>query len=674
MSHRESWLKLKIRFSVPRLSWSSFRFFTGLLSGSKPQELSYQTSIVFWGFSVIDNSILTAFSKDWHHFSSTLCQPDSYTDLSVDQLQEMYDITLPLLLDKHAPLRTVRKRYQPLTPWFDAECATSRRKSRLFERRYRSTKSAADRLAWTNQVRRMHHLYDRKQNSYWEAKVNDSQGNPKKLWRTLSQVLCKDRTRTTTSTDGLTAEGFSKAFLEKVETVRSKTSHALRPSFDGVTCTSHVHVSGIYDGWCAIRSTPDTECAKQELWPWPSSDLGREAIPWRTFSVHHNTFQCFLAWWHISNNSEVCIGHSSPQEIQSWFHQSQQLQTNFESVVLVKDAGALCEWSGKCILHEKWTATGGTISVQEVPFNWECRPQSSIGYLLRGRQGKGNSSGSVGYECGFWHGRSCYPPGATALQIWIRRCRLEMVLLLSHGSHAARLVRWCDVVCGLGFLWCCVPQGSVLGPVLFLVYSADAIAISDKHGFSAHVYADDMQLYDHADQHNCASLIVRLSTCVGEISEWMASNRLCLNPMKTEIIWLGSTRRIANCPVDPQDIAGAMIVPSKLIRDLGVMVDDDLTLTAHVSHLSSSCFYQLRQLRAIRRSLSTDTAHALVCALVHSRDSCYTNQNYWSTWFFICLSVGLERCAYAFERPFHHFHNFQKTAENFFILKVLITV
>ena len=324
-------------------------------------------------------------------------------------------------------------------------------------------------------------------------------------------------------------------------------------------------------------------------------------------------------------------------------------------------------------------------------------------------------------------------------------------------------------------LWSWFPQGSVLGPVLFLVYSADAIAISDKHGFSAHVYADDMQLYDHADQHDCASLIVRLSTCVGEISEWMASNRLCLNPMKTEIIWLESTRRIANCAVDPQDIAGAMIVPSKLIRDLGVMVDDDLTLTAHVSHLSSSSFYQLRQLRAIRCSLSTDTAHALVRALVHkstrllqrsacrnaeiqhrsaticasiaarltlrlpscasvtdlmrrqlhwlpirerisyklctlaykclhslapsylielcvscgccswtyaatigcqgrSRDSRYTNQNYWSTWFFICLSVGLERFAYAFEKPFHHFHNFQKTAENFFILEILITV
>ena len=55
-----------------------------------------------------------------------------------------------------------------------------------------------------------------------------------------------------------------------------------------------------------------------------------------------------------------------------------------------------------------------------------------------------------------------------------------------------------------------------------------------------------------------------------------------------------------------------MIVPSMSIRDLGVMVYVDLTLTAHVSHLSSSCSISYVQLRAIRRSLSTDTAHALV--------------------------------------------------------------
>ena len=100
---------------------------------------------------------------------------------------------LPRILDKHAPRRLVKKRYQPLTPWFDAECAASKRKSRAFERRYRHSKTTNDRLAWINQVRSTHQLYKQKQNTYWEGKIKDSEGNPKKLWRTLSDVMGKGR-------------------------------------------------------------------------------------------------------------------------------------------------------------------------------------------------------------------------------------------------------------------------------------------------------------------------------------------------------------------------------------------------------------------------------------------------------------------------------------------------
>ena len=66
-------------------------------------------------------------------------------------------------------------------------------------------------------------------------------------------------------------------------------------------------------------------------------------------------------------------------------------------------------------------------------------------------------------------------------------------------------------------------------------------------------------------------------------------------------------------------VSGASIKPSQAVRDLGVIVDGDLSLTAHVSHVTSVCFFHLRQLRLIRRSLTVDTAHVLVRALVHSR-------------------------------------------------------
>ena len=110
-----------------------------------------------------------------------------------------------------------------------------------------------------------------------------------------------------------------------------------------------------------------------------------------------------------------------------------------------------------------------------------------------------------------------------------------------------------------------------------------------------------------------------MSNCVAEIDEWMGSNRLKLNPSKTELIWLGSSRRLEHCPVGELNIAGVPIKPATHVRDLGVMIDNDLSLQVHINHVTRTCFYHLRQLRVVRRSLTTDKAHSLVRALVHSR-------------------------------------------------------
>ena len=71
----------------------------------------------------------------------------------------------------------------------------------------------------------------------------------------------------------------------------------------------------------------------------------------------------------------------------------------------------------------------------------------------------------------------------------------------------------------------------------------------------------------------------------------MASNRLRLNPMKTELIWLGPSRSLQSCPMEPQLIAGVMIKPVTMVKDLGVYLDSDLSLKSHIANITKICFF-----------------------------------------------------------------------------------
>ena len=206
------------------------------------------------------------------------------------------------------------------------------------------------------------------------------------------------------------------------------------------------------------------------------------------------------------------------------------------------------------------------------------------------------------------------------LQNWFGLDGLSLDWFSSYLLFRSQAVSINDSISAFSTLSCGVPQGSVLGPLLFTLYTTPLGSVISKNSLKYHLYADDTQLYISFTPTTPALSLETLTTTFNDILSWMNLNKLLLNPSKTEFLLIGTKQqRLKFSDLTNLSLSNDIIPVSSSARNLGFIFDSDMSFSDQINSVSKSCHFHIRDTRRIRHLLPLSTATALANSLVSSK-------------------------------------------------------
>ncbi|XP_073240100.1 uncharacterized protein [Porites lutea] len=187
----------------------------------------------------------------------------------------------------------------------------------------------------------------------------------------------------------------------------------------------------------------------------------------------------------------------------------------------------------------------------------------------------------------------------------------------SYLSNRQQCVRIGDAVSKVLPLEFGVPQGSILGPVLFTIYVNDLLSVP-KRCLSAS-YVDDCKLYLSFSPAEFPTSILALNEDLTRISQWCCKNSPLINPDKTKVLAVGLPQLLKKLSSFSITLFDKEITPVPVVKDLGVLLDTRLSYNQHITEIASKCLFKLYQINRIKHLLDRKTLLLVINSFVFSK-------------------------------------------------------
>lgn len=544
---------------------------------------------------------------------------------TADDFTEQIRSVVTAVLDEVAPIKCYRRRAsKPITKWLSNEAVKAKRFRRRCERRFRKTRVESDRVAFRLASRRANKLINRSRSDYFRSQLTSSTDSKTK-WQTVKKLLHSGTNNNSNCCSDSDTQSLCNTFADYFHSKIANLNRTVATVANTAPLSSYSDPPLTGPKLCSVPVFQPSDVLKL-LACLKSSTSNQDFLPTSLLKSCPAVFSEIIC--HLANLSFATgvfpsqFKSASVTPLLKKPHLDPSCLSNYRPISHLNTISKILERLLLSVLQPHVTACSSFNPLQSAyrPFHsTETALLHTLNHIYEAAD-SGNATLLVSLDLSaafdtinhhLLISRLQHSFGLSGSVIsWLQSYLAGRSQTISVGQFSSYKM---PVTSG-------VPQGSVLGPILFSIYTSPIAQIVSSHCLQHQQYADDTQLFMAVNSQTAQQNVSRLETCLTDLSNWLCHNGLCLNPSKSEAILFGTRQRLETIPgIGSVDVAGETVSLSNVITTLGLTLDSNLSFSSHINSVSKSCYFHIKALRHIRSSLPDDVCANVAAAIVQSR-------------------------------------------------------